>query len=230
MRKISTSLSIIATILFISIINVSAQTETTSTETVLPVSISSDIVSNYVWRGTKLSSNPSFQPALTFEKSGFTVGLWGSYDFASGYAETDPYLSYETPFGLGIGISDYYLSNLALSNFSDTLGSHALEVNLNYSLKGFSLSGNYIVNKAPGVGSVGGDAYVELAYEYKNLKVFAGGGNGWYTADNSFQLCNIGLGTSKEIKITENFSLPVFGQFIVNPDKEQMFIVFGISL
>jgi hypothetical protein len=33
--------------------------------------------------------------------------VWGSFD-AAGYTETDPYISYTLPFGLSIGMTDYY--------------------------------------------------------------------------------------------------------------------------
>ncbi|WP_439809887.1 hypothetical protein [Parabacteroides distasonis] len=43
-------------------------------------------------------------------------------------------------------------------------------------------------------------------------------------------MCSISLKASKEIKITENFSLPVFTQAIIAPEKDNVFLVFGVSL
>jgi hypothetical protein len=34
---------------------------------------------------------------------------------------------------------------------------------------------------------------------------------------------------SKEIQISDSFALPVFGSFILNPDAEAAFLVFGVS-
>ena len=34
---------------------------------------------------------------------------------------------------------------------------------------------------------------------------------------------------SKEITISESYSLPLFGSFILNPEEETAFLVFGIS-
>ncbi|MFL2624563.1 MAG: hypothetical protein ACJ0O6_01000 [Candidatus Marisimplicoccus sp.] len=34
---------------------------------------------------------------------------------------------------------------------------------------------------------------------------------------------------SKDIQITDSFALPVFGSFIVNPEAETAFLVFGVS-
>jgi len=61
------------------------------------------------------------------------------------------------------------------------------------------------------------------------VKLFAGAGDGWYTKDASFQVCNIGITTTKTIKVTDSFSIPFFGSVIVNPNKEQIFYVVGMS-
>jgi hypothetical protein len=52
--------------------------------------------------------------------------------------------------------------------------------------------------------------------------------NGWY-AGNDSGLVNISIGGSKDIKITEDYSLPVFSSFVYNPDAESAFLVFGMS-
>ena len=41
---------------------------------------------------------------------------------------------------------------------------------------------------------------------------------------------NLGITGSKEIKITDKFSLPVNASLITNPQAEDIFLVFGISL
>ncbi|MFN8259124.1 MAG: hypothetical protein U0W24_25770 [Bacteroidales bacterium] len=207
-----------------------AQEETNNEESESPFTVTADIVSNYIWRGSKLSPGPSIQPTLDFTKGGFSIGAWGSADFASGYAEVDPYLTYAFPFGLALTINDYYNSDLDFSNFSDTLGSHAVELSAAFEIKGFSLGANYIVNEAGGIGSEGGDMYFEAGYTFKNFNVFAGAGNGWYTTDSEFKFCNIGLGATKELTITDKFKLPLFGQVIYNPDQKLFYLVFGLTL
>jgi hypothetical protein len=79
------------------------------------------------------------------------------------------------------------------------------------------------------LGTVGGDTYIQAGYAYKNFSVFLGGGNGWYTLDNEFKICNIGIGATKEITVTDSFKIPVFGQVIYNPDRKQLFAVVGFS-
>lgn len=47
---------------------------------------------------------------------------------------------------------------------------------------------------------------------------------------DGFGVCSISLKASKEIKITDSFSLPVFTQAIIAPQNDSVFLVFGISL
>lgn len=187
-----------------------------------------DLYSNYIWRGSKLGTGPAFQPSVKFSDGGLTIGVWGSFD-AAGYSEADPYISFSFPFGLSIGITDYYLPDLPLFETSKIEGSHALELNGGFSKGGFSLSANYILNEAGGIVSAGGDKYFQIGYSFQNVSLFAGAGDGWHTSDGEFDLCNIGLGTSKNIQITDKFSIPVSGQVVFNPDRQKLFVVAGIS-
>jgi hypothetical protein len=188
-----------------------------------------DFNSSYIWRGSKLGIGPAVQPSVEFSAGGFAVGVWGTCD-ASGYMEADPYISYSFPFGLSLGFSDYYYPDLSLFDVSDTSGSHAFEFNCDLSVGGLNLSANYILNEAGGAGSCGGDLYFEAGYSFNQFGIFVGAGNGWYTTDNEFSICNIGIETNREIKITDSFTLPVFGQIIVNPEQEKLFVVVGFSL
>ncbi len=188
-----------------------------------------DLYSSYIWRGSQLGQGPSLQPSVGFSAGGFALGVWSAVDF-NGYLEADPYVSYTFPFGLSLGLTDYYYPSLPLFDFSDSTGSHALEINAGLEAGGFSLSGNYIVNEAGGAASAGGDMYFEAGYSFERFSIFLGAGDGWHTSDGRFAVCNLGVGTSGEIKITDSFSVPVTGQVIVNPDREQMFVTVGFSL
>lgn len=204
-----------------------------ATEKESPFSVGADIYSNYVWRGTKFGTGPAFQPSVKFATGGLTIGAWGSYD-AAGYAEADLYLSYGFDFGLSLGVTDYYYPGTDYTDLSDTAGTHAFEINVGYTISALSLSANYIVNEAPVAASMGGDMYFEAKYAFTNFSIFAGAGNGWYTIDevadeDEFGLVNLGLSTSKEVKITDSFSLPVNGSVIWNPHAKQFTMVVGLS-
>jgi hypothetical protein len=198
-----------------------------------PFTAGADIYSSYVWRGTKYGTGPAFQPTLEFSSVRFTAGAWGSFDF-TGYQEADLYFSFELPAGFTLGMYDYYYPDLDYFDFSDSTGSHAFEVNLGFAAGGFTFSANYILNKAGNAGSEGGDKYFEAKYSFDSFNLFVGVGDGWHTLNKSdgsdrFAVCNIGLGTSRSIKITDSFSIPVTGQLIFNPDIKRMYLVVGFS-
>lgn len=192
-----------------------------------------DMVSNYIWRGTKFGTGPAVQPFVEFSAGNFSVGSWGSFGVTDNEAaEADLYFSYSFDFGLSLGMTDYYYPGTPYRDFigtTDTTGSHGFEINAGYEISGFSISANYMLNKAGAAGTAGRDMYLELGYSFGNVSLFAAGGNGWHTAGGNFNLCNVGLSVSREIEITEKFSLPVSGTVIYNPDKDQYYVVFGIS-
>ena len=183
-----------------------------------------DVVSSYIWRGSQ-AGNFSIQPTIKYVDGGFSIGAWGSGDLTTGAPqEFDLFALYSFKSGLSLGLTDYHYNSSML--FADKV--HAFEANVGYAVGKFSLSGNYVFNSASG--AVGDDKYFEAAYQFSTVKLFAGAGDGWYTKDASFQVCNIGLSTTKTIKISESFSIPLTGSIIVNPNKEQIFYVVGISL
>jgi hypothetical protein len=197
-------------------------------------SIGSDFYSSYIWRGSKLGTGPAVQPSMKYSANWLTIGAWGSFDF-SGYQEADLYLSFTLPAGINLGITDYYLPGLEYSDYTEATGSHAFELNAGLSRWNLSLSANYIINEAGGIGSQGGDMYFQAGYSFKFFNIFLGAGDGWHTYDpesddDKFAICNLGIGTSRIIKVTDTFNIPVAGQLIFNPDKKQMFLVVGFTL
>lgn len=189
---------------------------------------SADLVSQYVWRGTSFSA-VSIQPTLDFTSGGFSVGAWGSAGF-DGFLEADLYAKYAFGFGLTVGVTDYYYPGTSYFDFSKVSGGHGLELNLGYTTGGLSISGNYILNQAGGAATAGGDKYFELGYAFEKFSIFAGAGDGWHTPDAKFALCNVGISTTKTIKFTDSFSLPLKASAILNPKTEQFFLVAGITL
>ena len=75
-----------------------------------------------------------------------------------------------------------------------------------------------------------GDTYIAAGTSLSGVDLTLGMGDGAYTSDTNFNLIEISLGYGKEIKITEDFSLPVSSNLIYNPEADQMYLVFGLSL
>lgn len=195
------------------------------------ISTGVDLYSTYVWRGVAYSG-PSIQPYVEFGAGGFVLGAWGSQgidgivssdDASNGFQEMDLYASYSFDFGLSLGVTDYYYPGTLY--FEDS--SHAYELNLGFEAGNFSLSGNYIF---AGGGSMGEDVYAEVGYSLGAADFFLGAGDGWHSTDTDFAVVNVGVSTTKTIKITDSFSIPLSGAVIINPDTEQLYILAGISL
>ena len=186
------------------------------------VSTGMDLYSTYVWRGVAYSG-PSWQPYVDLAVGDLTIGAWGSQGY-DGFQEMDLYISYSLG-DLSAGLTSYYYPG---SNWTE-VGSQAYEVNLGYSLGSISIGANYILNEAESAGSDGGDMYFELGYSGSAADIFIGAGDGWHSSTTDFGLVNIGVTKSKDIIITESFSIPLTGAVIYNPDSEQLYILAGIS-
>ncbi len=189
-----------------------------------------DLVSNYIWRGTKFGSGPSIQPFVELSVGNLTIGAWGAYCFSTDEAaETDIYAAYTFDFGLSLGMTDYYYPGTQYFDVSNSTGAHGFELNLGYETGNFSVATNYMLNQAGDAGTVGGDKYFELGYSFSSISLFVGAGDGWHTNDGSFALCNVGISTGKKLELSETLSIPVTGKVILNPDKEQVYVVIGVS-
>jgi hypothetical protein len=225
-------LALMMTVIVCAPVNINAQEESSS-----PFSAGADLVSSYLWRGTKFGTGPAIQPYIEASFGGFAIGGWGNYCFTTNEAaEADLYASYGFHFGLSIGMTDYYYPGSNYFDYSNKEGNgaHGFEINLGYEIKGFSLGANYMLNEAGAAGTAGGDMYFELGYATDHFGAFVGAGNGWHTmeadaGESDFNVCNIGISASTELQITEKFSLPVTGMVVLNPDTEQFHVVFSLS-
>ena len=187
------------------------------------MSVGADIVSSYVWRGAKFGEGAAVQPCIEFSNGGFAIGTWGSFGLAKDDAmETDLYAGYSFDFGLYLGLTDYYFPGTG-SEYLDT-DYHVWEANASYGVGPVSFSANMYFDD-----NTNDDKYFEVAYDFGLASVFLGAGDESYTMDGDFAICNVGISAEKEITVTDTFSLPLFGSFIVNPDVEEAYVVVGMS-
>jgi len=214
------------TIIFFFIVTTNAQTS---------VSSGADFVSRYLWRGLDFGNTFSIQPTLALSSGDFEVGFWGSYPLANtanGSEEMDLYISYSIS-DVSLVVTDYYFPNSGLKYGKyKNPGAHTIEAGLSYAgSESLPLSLAAFVNV---YNDDDNSMYFELGYstEVSDVVVdfFVGGGNFAYSLTDKFNLTNIGIKASKEIKITENFSLPIFSSYVLNPNTEVGYLVFGVSL
>ena len=198
------------------------------------VSTGLDIYSSYVWRGIKFGSGVAFQPYVEFSAGGFALGAWGSYCASTDEAaEADLYASYGFDLGesgsLSFTLTDYYFPGSSWMEGE----SHFIEPMVSLGAGAFSFTAAYMLYDGAGTNGEGsGDLYLEAAVTAGPVDLTLGGGNGAYSMkdDAGFDICNIGISSSKEIKITDSFTLPMSGAVILNPSYESFHIVVGISL
>jgi len=221
------------------------------------LNITTDVVSRFIWRGQNVGgSSPHIQPTLSYSKSGFEIGSWGTFGTSNDYAEVDLYGKY-TSHGFTIQLTDYYnpitptgdatSANPKFYNFKAKTTASVFELSLSY--KGsenfpISLSAatflygndhNYGYDPALNIDSKNYySTYIELGYSVKvsgqNLDIFGGltPSSGYY--GNGFGFINLGIKGYRSIKITDNFSLPIYTSLITNPQAEKIYLVLGITL
>jgi hypothetical protein len=231
MKRITSLLAFLfAFVLFLTTtIKVKAQEEEKSN----PIDIGADIMSRYVWRGTDYGSSPSIQPYMELGLGGFALGFWGAYTTnLPGVQELDFYANYTFADVVTIGITDYFFPDEIFGydyyEFRGDSSAHILEGMASFNgLENLPLTLMIGYNFA---GDSQNSTYVELGYSFSILNVFLGAGNGFYTTNGKFNVVNLGIGVSKDLKITERFSLPISATFITNPEAEKVHFVFGISL
>ncbi len=203
-----------------------------------PFSFGADFVNRYIFRGPDFGNSPAIQPSFDFSKGGFSIGAWGSYAFVSTSTgiEADLYTSYSFNFGLTIGVTNYYFPGEQLRLGSDSIiapertggyfngDKHFSEINVTQNISNFYLSANYDAFNLDNV------VYFETGYSFKYFDIFAGGGNKAFTTDGNFNITNIGISASKDIKLTENYGVSLSSALILNPNTEQLHLVFTLGL
>lgn len=206
--------------------------------------ICSEVVSSYIWRGQDLG-DVSVQPTLGIGYKGLSLTAWGSVGLSdpSDTKEFDLTLGYAIG-GLNIGITDYWFnSGLDPKNryFKyDAHGTnHVFEANVGYdfglaSLQWFTnFAGNDGMNND---GKRAYSSYVELTVPFKLAAVdwTATVGAVPFSTDfygtDGFAVTNLALKAAKDIKVTDTFSIPVFGQVVANPCSQKAYMVIGFTL
>ena len=206
--------------------------------------VSGDFVSQYIWRGQDLGS-AAVQPTFGVAYKGLSLSAWGSYGLVNpaDTKEFDLTLAY-TAGGLNIGITDYWF-NAGLDPDAryfkyDAHGTnHVFEANIGYDFGVLSLQ--WFTNFAGNDGFNKSDkraysSYAEVAVPFKlatcdwtataGVVPFA---TTFYRTEG-FAVTNLALKATKEIKITDSFSIPIFGQVVANPCLQKAYLVFGFTL
>ena len=190
------------------------------------VGFGADVVNRYVWRGTDFGNAVTVQPGMSISHGYIEVGAWSSWAISSGDAnELDLYASFSSG-PIGITLTDYYFPGLTdnddFFSYSDEDEVHILEISASLAPDGVPLSAVVAYNFS---GDPDDSFWAEATYDLGELEqtavsVTVGFGNGFYTTDTDPALVSIGLNMGKG---------DYFASYILNPDKESAFLVFGRS-
>lgn len=184
--------------------------------------IGADVVSRYVWRGTQFGTGAHIQPYMSYAVGSLEVGAWGSFGLDNdGGSELDIYASYDLGFA-SLTVTNYTFPADTGGAVSDGFfGVEGYEVSTGFDLGPVGMTVGYFTETE--------DLYIEAGVSLGSLDLAVGAGDNVYTSTGEFGVVNVSLGTSKDIKITEEYSLPAFGSFVYNPELETAYLVFGLS-
>lgn len=203
-----------------------------------------DVVSSYIWRGQECAGF-SVQPCLTlsWEKLGLSLDAWASVELMgqnewANMTEFDWELAWSKT-GLTLGLTDYsFCKGKYFSGWKwNSEASHNIEANLAYDFGKMAIAWNTVLTGADHRLDENGkvvrnySTYVELTAPWKLDDIegsVAVGASLWDDAFNSpgndsFNVCNISLTATKEIK-----DIPFSATLVANPQNDKVYFVLGI--
>ncbi len=234
MRKIIT----LATLFIISCATTISAQDTTQ------ITIATDIVSQYIWRGQDLG-NISLQPTLGIQRNGLSISAWSSVGLSdpTDTKEFDITLSY-TIGKFNIGVTDYWFNEgLDPDNryfkYQAHSTNHLWEANVGFDFGHVALQWytNFAGNDGANTeGKRAYSSYIEITAPFSAATIDWKAAIGcvpfattFYDV-NRFAITNMSLTATKEITITNSFSLPIFGQIAANPRTQKAYFVAGLTI
>ena len=206
------------------------------------VTLATDFVSSHYWRGQDLG-DIVVQPTLGIGWKGLSLTAWGSVGLSdhTDTKEFDLTAAYQVQ-GFHVGVTDYWFNSPREKYFAyrNNNTSHVFEGNVGYDF-GF-LSVNWYTNFA---GNDGQNKDGKRAYSsYVELAVpFRLGGCDWtasvgavpyattfYAKADGFSVTNVAVRASRDVKLTERFSIPLFAQVSANPSTGKAYFLAGFTL
>jgi len=207
------------------------------------LSMGTDIVNQYIWRGQKLGE-VSLQPTLGVSYKGLSLTAWGSVGLSrpKDTKEFDLTLAY-TVGGFNIGITDYWFDTAGDKYFVYGAHStaHTFEANVGYDFGVVNFQWYTNFAGSDGLTRHGHRAYssyAELSAPFKAVGCewnAAVGcvpyGTSFYSeAPNRFAITNLSLKATKELAISSKFSPSVFAGVAANPSSQAAYLLCGITV
>ena len=206
--------------------------------------IAADFVNEYIWRGQKLG-DVAVQPTLGVGYKGLSLTAWGSYGLSNkdDVKEFDLTLAY-TVSGFNFGITDYWFSEgLAPDGryfkYDAHSTNHVFEANIGYDFGPVALQWYTNFAGNDGLNKNGKRAYssyfeVNVPFKFSTIDWTATAGAVPYASTlygtTGFAVTNLSLRATKDIRVTDSFSIPLFAQLTGNPCSQKAYLVLGFTL
>lgn len=216
--------------------------------------IGADVVSHYIWRGQDLG-HPSIQPSVGLSYKGLSLSGWGSYGItdSNDTEEFDLTLAY-TVGGFNIGITDYWFNGGNYDGgryfmYEAHKTNHIFEANIGYDFGPVAIQ--WYTNFAGADYKINSNGEKKHAYSsyFEISAPFKLGGLDWsaaigavpyesaymddagvYGHVENFAITNVSLKATKDVKITDSFTVPVFAQVMANPHDQKAYFALGFTL
>lgn len=217
---------------------------TTLAQDKVETTIKADFVNEYIWRGLK-AGDVAVQPTLGVGYKGLSLTAWGSYGLSNkdDVKEFDLTLGYAVG-GFNIGITDYWFSegldpDARYFKYDAHGTNHIFEATVGYDFGPVALA--WYTNFAGNDGQNKSGKRAYSSYAEANVPFSLAGVDWTATAGlvpfattlygtSGFSVTNLSLRATKTIKVTDSFSIPIYGQLTGNPCSQKAYLVFGFLL
>ena len=195
--------------------------------------------------GVTTPAQPTPLPSREGSGVGLPLAAWGSYGFADPQdtKEMDLTLSYTTG-GLTIGVTDYWF-NTGLDpqnryfKYDAHATNHVFEAAAGYDFGPLALQWYTVFAGNDGTNNDGKRAYssyleANVPFRLASVDWTATAGLVPFATNlygtTGFAVTNLSLKATKDIRITDSFRIPIFGQIVANPCSQKAYLVLGITL
>ena len=216
-----------------------------------PFGLGLDLQTKYVWRGMEMlsqNSSPVIFPSLNYTWGGLLVYAMGGYSLNGSYTEVDLGISYSWK-GFTIGVNDYYYPTIDTNEdnyFKGVNTGHWLEVTLAYAPEKVPIwitTSNFFYGADKYVDENGKEkqaysSYIEIGTYYDfldnnrvSLAVGSALNKSCYNGyAKNFSICNIEGKYTYNVKVKDDWSLPLSVSYIYNPGFDKSFINFTANI
>lgn len=216
-----------------------------------PFGLGLDIQTKYMWRGMEMiteKSSPVLFPSVNYTSGGLFVYAMGGYAINGNYAEVDLGLSYSWR-DLTIGLNDYYyptVDNYEDNYFEGENIGHWFEVTITYAPEKIPIwitASNFFYGADKYVDENGKEiqaysSYVELGTYYDflennriSLAIGAALNKSCYNGyEKDFSICNVEGKYTCNVKINNDWTLPLSVSYIYNPIYDKSFVNFTANI